>query len=77
MKDKDLKPCGREAHIRSFLVEDGRKSHPVVPGTSDFKIYAGSIGAQIAKELLDYNRCVLTRKQVPFPVCVCDREKYI
>uniref|UniRef100_A0AAQ4S8J9 Basic helix-loop-helix ARNT like 2 n=1 Tax=Gasterosteus aculeatus aculeatus TaxID=481459 RepID=A0AAQ4S8J9_GASAC len=36
--------------------EDGRKSHPVVPGTSDFKIYAGSIGAQIAKELLDYNR---------------------
>ncbi|XP_068458815.1 aryl hydrocarbon receptor nuclear translocator-like protein 2 isoform X2 [Clinocottus analis] len=39
--------------------EDGKRSPPVIPGistTSGTLIYAGSIGTQIANELLDYNR---------------------
>ncbi|XP_068578782.1 aryl hydrocarbon receptor nuclear translocator-like protein 2 isoform X2 [Cebidichthys violaceus] len=39
--------------------DDGKKSLPVIPGistTSGAMIYAGSIGTQIANELLDYNR---------------------
>uniref|UniRef100_A0A8C2Z7Q1 Basic helix-loop-helix ARNT like 2 n=1 Tax=Cyclopterus lumpus TaxID=8103 RepID=A0A8C2Z7Q1_CYCLU len=39
--------------------DDGKKSLPVIPGistTPGAMIYAGSIGTQIANELLDYNR---------------------
>ncbi|XP_036963750.1 aryl hydrocarbon receptor nuclear translocator-like protein 2 isoform X6 [Acanthopagrus latus] len=39
--------------------EDGKKSFPVIPGistTPGSMIYAGSIGTQIANELLDFNR---------------------
>ncbi|XP_032378733.1 aryl hydrocarbon receptor nuclear translocator-like protein 2 isoform X5 [Etheostoma spectabile] len=39
--------------------EDGNKSHQVIPGistTPGAMIYAGSIGTQIANELLDFNR---------------------
>ncbi|XP_044049062.1 aryl hydrocarbon receptor nuclear translocator-like protein 2 isoform X4 [Siniperca chuatsi] len=39
--------------------EDGKKSLPVIPGISTTPgnmIYAGSIGTQIANELLDFNR---------------------
>ncbi|XP_059190575.1 aryl hydrocarbon receptor nuclear translocator-like protein 2 isoform X4 [Centropristis striata] len=39
--------------------EDGKKSLPVIPGistTPGAMIYAGSIGTQIANELLDFNR---------------------
>ncbi|XP_076588806.1 aryl hydrocarbon receptor nuclear translocator-like protein 2 isoform X2 [Chaetodon auriga] len=39
--------------------EDGKKSLPVIPGistTPGSMIYAGSIGTQIANELLDFNR---------------------
>ncbi|CAL8325901.1 aryl hydrocarbon receptor nuclear translocator-like protein 2 [Gadus morhua] len=39
--------------------EGGQKSHPIIPGMSckpGTMIYAGSIGTQIAIELLDYNR---------------------
>ncbi|CAL8263765.1 unnamed protein product [Merluccius merluccius] len=39
--------------------EDGKKSLPIIPGMScsaSTMIYAGSIGTQIANELLDYNR---------------------
>lgn len=39
--------------------EDGKKSLPIIPGMScspGTMIYAGSIGTQIANELLDYNR---------------------
>ncbi|XP_029991953.1 aryl hydrocarbon receptor nuclear translocator-like protein 2 isoform X3 [Sphaeramia orbicularis] len=39
--------------------EDGKKSLPIIPGistTPGTMIYAGSIGTQIANELLDYNR---------------------
>lgn len=46
-----------------FLSEDGKKSLPIIPGVSatpGTMIYAGSIGTQIANELLDFNRCGLT-----------------
>ncbi|XP_023262457.1 aryl hydrocarbon receptor nuclear translocator-like protein 1 isoform X3 [Seriola lalandi dorsalis] len=39
--------------------EDGKKSLPIIPGISNTPgtmIYAGSIGTQIANELLDFNR---------------------
>ncbi|TKS73290.1 Aryl hydrocarbon receptor nuclear translocator-like protein 2 [Collichthys lucidus] len=39
--------------------EDGKKSLPIIPGistTPGAMIYAGSIGTQIANELLDFNR---------------------
>ncbi|XP_016888768.1 aryl hydrocarbon receptor nuclear translocator-like protein 2 isoform X1 [Cynoglossus semilaevis] len=39
--------------------QDGRKSLPIIPGisnTTGSMIYAGSIGTQIANELLDFNR---------------------
>uniref|UniRef100_A0A665XBV2 Aryl hydrocarbon receptor nuclear translocator-like protein 1 n=1 Tax=Echeneis naucrates TaxID=173247 RepID=A0A665XBV2_ECHNA len=39
--------------------EDGKKSLPIIPGisaTPGTMIYAGSIGTQIANELLDFNR---------------------
>ncbi|XP_020311381.1 aryl hydrocarbon receptor nuclear translocator-like protein 2 isoform X1 [Oncorhynchus kisutch] len=39
--------------------DDGNKSLPIIPGISSASstmIYAGSIGTQIANELLDYNR---------------------
>ncbi|XP_070762872.1 aryl hydrocarbon receptor nuclear translocator-like protein 2 [Enoplosus armatus] len=39
--------------------EDGKKSLPIIPGistTPGSMIYAGSIGTQIANELLDFNR---------------------
>ncbi|KAG7217409.1 hypothetical protein INR49_021576 [Caranx melampygus] len=39
--------------------EDGKKSLPIIPGVSatpGTMIYAGSIGTQIANELLDFNR---------------------
>lgn len=43
----------------TFLVEDGKKSLPIIPGistTPGTMIYAGSIGTQIANEMLDFNR---------------------
>uniref|UniRef100_A0A3Q1JKT9 Aryl hydrocarbon receptor nuclear translocator like 2 n=1 Tax=Anabas testudineus TaxID=64144 RepID=A0A3Q1JKT9_ANATE len=45
-----------------FLLEDPKKSLPIIPGistTPGTMIYAGSIGTQIANELLDFNRCGL------------------
>lgn len=45
-----------------FLLDDGNKSLPIIPGiscASTTMIYAGSIGTQIANELLDYNRWVM------------------
>ncbi|KAK0152317.1 Aryl hydrocarbon receptor nuclear translocator-like protein 2 [Merluccius polli] len=42
-----------------YFLEDGKKSLPIIPGMScsaSTMIYAGSIGTQIANELLDYNR---------------------
>ncbi|CAJ1056965.1 aryl hydrocarbon receptor nuclear translocator-like protein 2 isoform X6 [Xyrichtys novacula] len=43
----------------SKTLEDGKKSFPIIPGVSTgpgTMIYAGSIGTQIANELLDFNR---------------------
>lgn len=43
----------------TFLQEDGKKSLPIIPGistTPGTMIYAGSIGTQIANEMLDFNR---------------------
>lgn len=43
----------------TFLLEDGKKSLPIIPGistTPGTMIYAGSIGTQIANEMLDFNR---------------------
>ncbi|KAI4825381.1 hypothetical protein KUCAC02_021064 [Chaenocephalus aceratus] len=48
-----------EQSITSKSSEDGKKSLPVIPGistTPGAMIYAGSIGTQIANELLDSNR---------------------
>ncbi|XP_071358687.1 aryl hydrocarbon receptor nuclear translocator-like protein 2 isoform X5 [Trachinotus anak] len=47
--------------------EDGKKSLPIIPGistTPGTMIYAGSIGTQIANELLDFNRCGLTTTEM-------------
>lgn len=55
-----------------FLLEDGKKSLPVIPGistTPGAMVYAGSIGTQIANELLDFNRCVLTTEHILFTFC--------
>ncbi|KAM8750575.1 aryl hydrocarbon receptor nuclear translocator-like protein 2 isoform X4 [Acanthopagrus latus] len=48
-----------ERSSNSKTSEDGKKSFPVIPGistTPGSMIYAGSIGTQIANELLDFNR---------------------
>ncbi|KAK5867593.1 hypothetical protein PBY51_012067 [Eleginops maclovinus] len=48
-----------EQSSNSKTSEDGKKSLPVIPGistTTGAMIYAGSIGTQIANELLDSNR---------------------
>ncbi|XP_044049063.1 aryl hydrocarbon receptor nuclear translocator-like protein 2 isoform X5 [Siniperca chuatsi] len=48
-----------EQSSNSKTSEDGKKSLPVIPGISTTPgnmIYAGSIGTQIANELLDFNR---------------------
>lgn len=48
-----------EQSSNSKTNEDGKKSFPVIPGVSTTPgamIYAGSIGTQIANELLDFNR---------------------
>ncbi|XP_034541289.1 aryl hydrocarbon receptor nuclear translocator-like protein 2 isoform X3 [Notolabrus celidotus] len=48
-----------ELSSNSKTHEDGKKSFPVIPGVSTAPgamIYAGSIGTQIANELLDFNR---------------------
>lgn len=45
-----------------FSLSDCKKSPPIIPGISSTPgtmIYAGSIGTQIANELLDFNRYVL------------------
>lgn len=50
----------------TFLLEDGKKSLPIIPGistTPGTMIYAGSIGTQIANEMLDFNRCGFTAEQ--------------
>lgn len=50
----------------TFLLEDGKKSLPIIPGistTPGTMIYAGSIGTQIANEMLDFNRYGLTAEQ--------------
>lgn len=47
----------------TFLLEDGKKSLPIIPGistTPGTMIYAGSIGTQIANEMLDFNRYEFT-----------------
>lgn len=44
----------------NVYLEGGKKSLPVIPGinsTPGAMIYAGSIGTQIANELMDFNRC--------------------
>ncbi|KAM3870306.1 aryl hydrocarbon receptor nuclear translocator-like protein 2 isoform 2-T2 [Diretmus argenteus] len=48
-----------ERPSNSKTSEEGKKSLPIIPGISSTPgtmIYAGSIGTQIANELLDYNR---------------------
>ncbi|XP_058501247.1 aryl hydrocarbon receptor nuclear translocator-like protein 2 isoform X2 [Solea solea] len=48
-----------EQSSNSKTSEDGKKSLPIIPGistTPGSMIYAGSIGTQIANELLDFNR---------------------
>ncbi|XP_054475624.1 aryl hydrocarbon receptor nuclear translocator-like protein 2 isoform X2 [Anoplopoma fimbria] len=52
---------GNKSEALSYykISDDGKKSFPVIPGistTPGAMIYAGSIGTQIANELLDYNR---------------------
>ncbi|XP_053478879.1 aryl hydrocarbon receptor nuclear translocator-like protein 2 isoform X1 [Ictalurus furcatus] len=52
--DKSEQPIDSKA-----LEEDAKKSLPIIPGISNASgtmIYAGSIGTQIANELLDFNR---------------------
>uniref|UniRef100_A0A3Q3LHT9 Basic helix-loop-helix ARNT like 2 n=1 Tax=Mastacembelus armatus TaxID=205130 RepID=A0A3Q3LHT9_9TELE len=47
------------SHFTLFLLKDDKKSLPIIPGistTPGTMIYAGSIGTQIANELLDFNR---------------------
>lgn len=51
----------------AFLSQDGKKVLPIIPGISTTPgqmVYAGSIGTQIANELLDFNRCGLTTQHV-------------
>lgn len=53
-------PIGINSFYVVFLIfEDAKKSLPIIPGISNAlgtMIYAGSIGTQIANELLDFNR---------------------
>lgn len=59
-----------------FSLLDCKKSPPIIPGISSTPgtmIYAGSIGTQIANELLDFNRCVLdiiTLKTHKSSICI-------
>lgn len=65
-----------------FLLEDPKKSLPIIPGISTAPgtmVYAGSIGTQIANELLDFNRCgdkacflFLTRINIYLHMCLKD-----
>lgn len=83
LKDAD---CRVLAHCKVhvvvfFLLEDGKKSLPIISGistTPGTMIYAGSIGTQIANELLDFNRCVsmyinafFTARIALFISCLC------
>uniref|UniRef100_A0A3Q3X412 Uncharacterized protein n=1 Tax=Mola mola TaxID=94237 RepID=A0A3Q3X412_MOLML len=50
---------GNKSEQSNKTSEDGKKSLPIIPGistTPGSMIYAGSIGTQIANELLDFNR---------------------
>ncbi|XP_053283228.1 aryl hydrocarbon receptor nuclear translocator-like protein 2 [Pleuronectes platessa] len=50
---------GNKSEQSSKTSDDGKKSLPIIPGisaTPGGMIYAGSIGTQIANELLDFNR---------------------
>ncbi|XP_056908104.1 aryl hydrocarbon receptor nuclear translocator-like protein 2 isoform X2 [Takifugu flavidus] len=50
---------GNKSGQSSKSSEDGKKSLPIIPGistTPGTMIYAGSIGTQIANEMLDFNR---------------------
>lgn len=50
-----------------LLLKVGKRSLPIIPGISTkpgSMIFAGSIGTQIANELLDFNRCGLTTEHV-------------
>lgn len=54
-------------HLHLFLSQDGKKILPIIPGISTTPgqmVYAGSIGTQIANELLDFNRCGLSTQHV-------------
>ncbi|KAL2102972.1 hypothetical protein ACEWY4_002140 [Coilia grayii] len=64
---------GDVRNLEASSAEEGKHLSPVIPGISSGSgtmIYAGSIGTQIANELLDFNRMNSPSSGTPSPFCL-------